>query len=162
HAEGLEERAGNILQGEGNRSFVGAAPDLLRLADQQETSVVLPVIFDARQQHSPSVLPCGPFGSDGCGVLQVLCHDVPHASGRVVERDRLYSGVSPKEVAALVEGNRVRVNASHVLERYSGSGNQVVNDAKWELGMDEEVACEQQVEVFGHGACKRVLDRNNC
>lgn len=33
-------------------------------------------------------------------------------------------------------------------------------DTKRHLGMNKDVTCEQQVVVFGHGACQGVLDGN--
>src|ERR1017187_2347943 len=87
-AECLEEYPGYILQGESNRSFVGAFADFFGLADYQKARVVLLVVFNPGQQHAPSILSGRLLRGDRRSVVQLFLDDVAHAPSRIVERHR--------------------------------------------------------------------------
>src|SRR5271157_2471313 len=80
-AERLEKNARQVLQRKADGCFVCVPADLPRLVDQQEASVVLLVVFNARQQHAPSILLRGLCGSDSRRIVQLLGDDVANATG---------------------------------------------------------------------------------
>ena len=79
-----------------------------------------------------------------------------------LERDGLNAGMGAKEIATLIESDRMREHAPDVLQLNPGCSDQVVANAEMKLGVDKHLAREQQVEVFGHRAGQRVLDRDYC
>ena len=87
--------------------------------------------------------------------------DVANASGGIVERHRLDARMRAKELAALVQRHRMREHLPHRVQLHAGQRNQVVADPQMEFAMHEHFAREQQVEVLGHRAGQRILDRDD-
>src|SRR5271155_3712487 len=117
-AERLEERPGQILHLESDRSLVGAGRNQAlvaggvpssprRLANQEKAGEVAFVVLDAGLENLAGVFARGVTSGDAGSVGKAMSDDVLHASSRVVERDRLDSGMVAKEIAALVERHRV-------------------------------------------------------
>ncbi len=95
---------------------------------------------------------------DACGVGQAMGDDVFHAAGGVVERDRLDPGMVAEEVAALVEGHRVREHFAQRAQLHAGGGDHVVHDAQQEFALDEYVTRHQKIGMLGDRPGQRVLD----
>ena len=102
-----------------------------------------------------------PRGAIAAASRKLLIDHVPHAAGGVVERHRLHIRMSAKEVAALVERDRMREHPSQIAQFHPRRRDQVVPDAQREFAMDEHVACQQQVEVLGDRTRQRVFDGND-
>jgi hypothetical protein len=166
NAQRLEERSGNILDFEGDRSLVGAARDEAlaacrggcRLANEEEAGEVAFVVFNASLKDFAGVFASGMASGDAGGIEKAMGDDMLHASGRIVERDWLYPGMVAEEVAALVEGDRVGEQLADRAQLYAGGGDYIMHDAQPELGLDENIPRDQKIGMLGDGAGERVLD----
>src|SRR6202035_1759756 len=95
-------------------------------------------------------------------VVRLLVDNVLDAPGRIVKRNRLQPSVFGKQIAALVERNRMRENAPHVSKFRTRWSYQVVHDAQAKLADNINLASKQQIEVLRNRSSQRVLDRNYC
>jgi hypothetical protein len=66
-----------------------------------------------------------------------------------------------EEVAALSEGHWMRESLTHRAQLHAWGGDQVVNDAEQEFGLNEHIARDQKVGMLGDGSSKRILDGDN-
>src|SRR5215469_6765343 len=64
NAEGFEQRAGKVLDFEGNRCLVGASRDAARLPNKEEAGEVALVILDAGLQNLAPIHGCGLAAGD--------------------------------------------------------------------------------------------------
>src|SRR3954447_11178471 len=106
-AEGLEERAGDVFQGEGYGGLVGGLAGLLLAGDQKEACVIALVVFQIAPQDVRTINRGGMLAGDGSSVAQLLLHEVLHAAGGVVEGRGNDVWMGAEEVATLLESNRV-------------------------------------------------------
>src|SRR5450432_3300608 len=72
YCQRLEERAGNVLDAEGNRSLIRSRKYAPRLADQKEAGEVAFVIFDAGRQNVAFVGLGGLGACDSGSILQFV------------------------------------------------------------------------------------------
>jgi hypothetical protein len=176
-AKRLEQRSGQVLYLERDRSLVGAAGDealvarrgaslspgddspfFRRLANQEEAGEVAFVVFDAGLKNVAGIFASGAAAGDAGGGGKAMSDDVFHAAGGVVKRDRLDAGVVAEEVAALVESNRVRERFAQRVELHAGRSNHVVHDAEQEFALNEDFMRDQKVGMLGDRAGQRVFD----
>src|SRR5271168_1838344 len=131
-AERLEQRSGQVLHLEGDRSLVGAGrdqalvaersatPSPRRLANQEKAGEIAFVVLDAGLENLAGVFARGVTSGHAGSVGKSTSDYMLHASCSVVERDRLNAGMVPKEVAALVERHRMREHLTQRVELHSG------------------------------------------
>ena len=178
-AERLEERSGQVLNLEGDRSLVCAGWDELlvagcggiafpfphgvlhrvlrsgnprfprRLANQEEAGEVAFVVLDASLEDFTAVLTRGVQSSDASGVGKAMSDDVLHAACRVVERNWLDFGMMAEEVAALVERDWVRERLPQRAELHAGCGDHIVHDAEQKLALNKDISCYEKIGVLG-------------
>ena len=84
-----------------------------------------------------------------------------HASGRVVERNRLDLRMAAKEIAALIERHRMRECRRTSPSFTPGAAITLCTMRNRKLALNKYVARHQQIGVFGHGSCQRVLNGND-
>src|SRR5712692_4460789 len=84
------------------------------------------------------------------------------AAGSVVERHGLDLRVPTEEVAALFQGDGMRISPAQVTASDSWRRDQIVHDAQAEFLLDENLARQQQIEMLGHGTSQRILDGDDC
>jgi hypothetical protein len=89
-----------------------------------------------------------------------MLHHVFHAACRVVERDRLNQGMTPEEIAALIERDRMRECLAQGAELDPWRGDDIVHNAQQEFTLDEDFASHQKVRMFRYRASQRVFNGN--
>ena len=66
-----------------------------------------------------------------------------------------------EEVAALVQRHRMREHLANVFQLGSRRGDQVVLDPQPHLGVNKNVALQQEIKMLAHGTGQRVLHGNH-
>ena len=160
-AERFEERAGSVLNLEGNRRLIRAfgnhPPKLPRgFSNEKKSGEVFLVVLDARLQDFSRVLSRRLPSGDSGGVFSLLRDHMLHAAGCVVERHSLNLRMAPEKISALIERDRMGQDFPDRTELHPRRGDYVVNDAQQVFALNHHVAGNEEVGVLGDRSCKRV------
>src|SRR4029077_13399412 len=101
-------RTGYVLEREDQRCLIGPGGYFFPLVDEKEPSEVLFVVFQPRRQNLGAIFPGCLAAGDGRGIAQALRHDVLHAAGGVIKRNRRHALMPTEKIPALVERYRMR------------------------------------------------------
>src|SRR5947209_7756364 len=84
-----------------------------------------------------------------------------HASSRVIKRDSRDPPVFAKKIAALVQRYRMREHLPYIFHLGSRGSDQIVLNSEPHLGMNKDIALQQQIQMLTHRPRQRVLHRNH-
>src|SRR5690349_10280945 len=120
-AQASKQRAGYVARGE----YQGGLPlscgatrgqDGPVAVQQKEPGEVAPVVLNGAPQNRSAINGGGHAGCDSGSRWELLFHHHLCTAGGIVKRHSLDPRMAREKIEALVERNRMRINAAHVLE----------------------------------------------
>ena len=135
---------------------------MARLLNQEKTSVVGRIVFDAGGQHLSTVGQGSLLAGDGAGLFLAQADYMLHAARGVVEGGGRHLRMLVEKSPALGQRDGVGEDLANILDLASRHADEIVADAQQGFPFNLYVGLKEKVEVFDHRTGERIFDGDDC